>query len=66
MTLQENERIDYVNDSLSLIQKTDGLTFGTDAHSRLAFDELTQPEVYRYYINALDLQPSDMSEIVFS
>ena len=31
MTLLENERIDYVNDSLSLIQKTDGLTFGTDA-----------------------------------
>ena len=31
MTLQSNERIDYVNDSLSLIQKTDGLTFGTDA-----------------------------------
>ncbi len=27
----DNERIDYVNDSLSLIQKTDGLTFGTDA-----------------------------------
>ena len=27
----KNERIDYVNDSLSLIQKTDGLTFGTDA-----------------------------------
>ena len=25
------ERIDYVNDSLRLIQKTDGLTFGTDA-----------------------------------
>ena len=31
MTIYENERIDYVNDSLSLIQKTDGLTFGTDA-----------------------------------
>ncbi len=31
MKLNENERIDYVNDSLSLIQKTDGLTFGTDA-----------------------------------
>ena len=31
MKLYENERIDYVNDSLSLIQKTDGLTFGTDA-----------------------------------
>ena len=25
------ERIDYVNDDLKLIQKTDGLTFGTDA-----------------------------------
>ena len=31
MQLFENERIDYVNDSLSLIQKTEGLTFGTDA-----------------------------------
>lgn len=31
MKLYENERIDYVNDNLSLIQKTDGLTFGTDA-----------------------------------
>lgn len=31
MTVNDNERIDYVNDSLSLIQKTDGLTFGTDA-----------------------------------
>jgi len=31
MILSDNERIDYVNDSLSLIQKTDGLTFGTDA-----------------------------------
>ena len=31
MTIYENERIDEVNDSLSLIQKTDGLTFGTDA-----------------------------------
>ena len=31
MTLVDGERIDYVNDSLSLIQKTDGLTFGTDA-----------------------------------
>ena len=31
MQLYENERIDFVNDDLSLIQKTDGLTFGTDA-----------------------------------
>ncbi len=29
--LKENERLDYVNDSLELIQNTDGLTFGTDA-----------------------------------
>lgn len=31
MELYKNERLDEVNDSLSLIQKTDGLTFGTDA-----------------------------------
>lgn len=31
MQLYDNERIDEVNDNLSLIQKTDGLTFGTDA-----------------------------------
>lgn len=31
MELLENERIDYVNDNLNLIQKTGGLTFGTDA-----------------------------------
>ena len=31
MELLNNEKLDYVNDSLSLIQKTDGLTFGTDA-----------------------------------
>ncbi|MBR2930798.1 MAG: methyltransferase [Clostridia bacterium] len=31
MELRENERIDYVNDDLSLIQNTEGLTFGTDA-----------------------------------
>ena len=31
LLLNENERIDEVNDRLRLIQKTDGLTFGTDA-----------------------------------
>ena len=31
MDLMTNERIDYVNDKLSLIQRVDGLTFGTDA-----------------------------------
>ena len=31
MKLNDNERLDEVNDSLSLIQDTEGLTFGTDA-----------------------------------
>lgn len=31
MILNDNERLDEVNCSLKLIQKTDGLTFGTDA-----------------------------------
>ncbi len=31
MVIYDNERIDSVNDSLFLIQKPDGLTFGTDA-----------------------------------
>ena len=31
MKLYENERCDKVNDNLSLIQKSDGLLFGTDA-----------------------------------
>lgn len=35
--LQTNERLDEVNDRLRLIQKTDGLTFGTDALLLAAF-----------------------------
>lgn len=35
--LMTNERIDEVNDRLRLIQKTDGLTFGTDALLLAAF-----------------------------
>ena len=31
MKLKENERLDYVNDDIELIQNTSGLTFGTDA-----------------------------------
>ena len=31
MDIFEGERLDYVNDGISLIQKTGGLTFGTDA-----------------------------------
>lgn len=35
--LLENERLDEVNEKLSLIQKKDGLTFGTDAYLLAAF-----------------------------
>lgn len=35
--LQDKERLDEVNDKLRLIQKTDGLTFGTDALLLAAF-----------------------------
>ena len=31
MQLKENERLDFVNDDIELIQNTYGLTFGTDA-----------------------------------
>ena len=37
MHLNENERLDVVNDRLSLIQNTEGLTFGTDALLLAAF-----------------------------
>ncbi len=39
--LLENERLDRVNDGLMLIQRTDGLTFGTDALLLAAFIEGT-------------------------
>lgn len=35
--LMEGERIDRINEDLSLIQKKDGLTFGTDAYLLAAF-----------------------------
>jgi len=35
--LSENERLDQVNEQISLIQKKDGLTFGTDAFLLAAF-----------------------------
>jgi len=35
--LQPNERLDVINENLRLIQKTDGLTFGTDAYLLAAF-----------------------------
>lgn len=35
--LRENERLDEVNEDITLIQKKDGLTFGTDAYLLAAF-----------------------------
>ncbi len=37
ITLLDGERIDKINEDLSLIQKKDGLTFGTDAYLLAAF-----------------------------
>jgi len=37
ITLLDGERIDKINEKLSLIQKKDGLTFGTDAYLLAAF-----------------------------
>lgn len=36
-TLLDNERLDVVNEKISLIQKKDGLTFGTDAYLLASF-----------------------------
>ena len=48
MDIFENERVDEVNERLRLIQKTDGLTFGTDALLLAAY-------VKKGYQNALEL-----------
>ncbi len=37
MNLLQDERLDVINENLSLIQKKDGLTFGTDAYLLAAF-----------------------------
>ncbi len=37
VNLSENERLDHVNQELRLIQKRDGLTFGTDAYLLAAY-----------------------------
>lgn len=37
ITPREGERLDEVNESLKLLQKTDGLTFGTDAYLLAAY-----------------------------
>ena len=40
MVLKENERLDYVNDDIELIQNNEGLTFGTDALLLAGYVEL--------------------------
>ncbi len=37
MNSQNNERVDYVNENITLVQKKDGLTFGTDAYLLYAY-----------------------------
>ncbi len=34
---KDNERVDYVNENITLVQKKDGLTFGTDAYLLYAY-----------------------------
>ena len=35
--MADGERVDFVNENITLIQKTDGLTFGTDAYLLYAY-----------------------------
>ena len=44
-SLFEGERLDYVNEHISLIQKKDGLTFGTDAFLLASFIKSTSKKV---------------------
>ena len=37
MDIKDNERVDYVNENITLIQKKDGLTFGSDAYLLYAY-----------------------------
>ena len=67
MELKQNERLDEVNDKLRLIQKTDGLTFGTDAYLLSAYLKTRVGKVgvelgcgirrgHRYYFHAFAKQ----------
>jgi len=38
-SVENDERLDYVNEKITLIQKTDGLTFGTDAFLLAAYTD---------------------------
>ena len=44
-SLFEDERLDYVNEHISLIQKKDGLTFGTDAFLLASFIKSTSKKI---------------------
>ncbi len=37
MDIKDNERVDYINENITLIQKKDGLAFGTDAYLLYAY-----------------------------
>ena len=37
MNIEQNERVDKVNENITLVQKKDGLTFGTDAYLLYAY-----------------------------
>ena len=44
-SLYDGERLDYVNEDISLIQKKDGLTFGTDAFLLASFIKSTSKKI---------------------
>lgn len=45
ITLQSDERLDVINEELKLIQKTNGLTFGTDSYLLAAFAKKRSKEI---------------------
>ena len=44
--IKDNERINEINENLKLIEKKDGLTFGTDAYLLSAFLPKRQNQTY--------------------
>ena len=47
--ISADERLDSVNEKITLIQKKDGLTFGTDAFLLAAFYWLTRERVDKLF-----------------
>ena len=44
-SVRSDERLDYVNEKITLIQKNDGLTFGTDAFLLAAYTDILGFEI---------------------